>query len=367
MTSPAQIVTVTADDPEWLKENPYVIHAPSRIIEDNIVRAEVITTSVDYAAPSAPSAPSNNTNNNGATAGSAAEAASRKTWKEYFHETFRRDRRLLFITLGIIICMNIPGVKWAIYPFTIYSTWIHEFCHGMAAIILGGKITKLEIFPDTSGLAYTSIPSYDRRGFVASAGYQGTATIGFLLLIFRRTKRGPRSGTLIIACAMIVSCILWIRNDFGLAFIMAMGSVFAVLSVMLPSAHIRNLYTILAVTCSLNAITSVHDLFGSSHVVNGQQSSTDAHTMAEVKGGSYVTWAILWLALACVLTLLGIVFAIPGPDEVADFKCCGVCQDCGLFKLVNYPGQRLFARIRGGGGGGESGENPNNGGNNERV
>mmetsp|Transcript_3283 Transcript_3283/g.9107 ORF Transcript_3283/g.9107 Transcript_3283/m.9107 type:complete len:361 (-) Transcript_3283:150-1232(-) len=346
MSTPAEIV-LADDPPEWLVDEtgPNIIQAPNRTTQSTAEQMERNIVSADYVAAS----PNNNTNNNytnGAITGSAADAASNKTWKEYFQEGFVRDRRLLLITLCVVICMNIPWVKWALYPFTIYSTWIHEFCHGMAAIILGGEISKLQIFPDTSGLAYTAIPSYDRRGFVASAGYQGTAIIGFLLLVFRRTKRGPRTGTMIIALTMILTCILYIRNAFGLAFLSGMGIVLLGLAVLLPSSHIRNLYTVLAVTCSMNAITSVHDLFGSNHVVNGQASETDAHTMAEVKGGSYVMWAILWLVLACVLTLLGIVFAIPGPGEVPDFKCCGKCQDCGCFTLCNLPGLRVFGRMR---------------------
>jgi len=200
----------------------------------------------------------------------------------------------------------------------------------MAAIIAGGGISKLEIFPDSSGLAYTYLPNSNGRAFVASAGYQGTALVGFLLLIFRRTKRGPRSGTMIIACTMILSCILWVRNTFGLVFILSMGLVFAGLALMLPSTHIRNLYTILAVTCSLNAIASIHDLFGSNYTVNGQQTETDAHTMADIKGGSYLMWAGLWLSLACVLTMMGIVLAIPGPDEVADLPAAASAKilDC---------------------------------------
>jgi len=278
---------------------------------------------------------------------SAAQAASNKTWGEYFRDSYKRDGRLLIIMVLIIICMNIPYIKWILYPFTIYSTWIHELCHGLAALLSGGRIEKILIFPDTSGLAYTAS---NARGFVASAGYQGTAVIGCLLLIFRRTKRGPRSGTMTIALAMILSCLIWIRNVFGFIFILVMGIILAGVSWKLPSKYMRSVYVVLAVTCSLNAITSVSALFGSNSVVNGQPTSTDAHTMADITGGSYIIWAMLWFFLALILTIVGILFAIPGPDEVADFQCCGVCQDIGCFKLCNYPGQRFTSRFRNGGG-----------------
>ena len=277
---------------------------------------------------------------------SNAEIASQKTWNDYFRESFTRDGRLLIITLLIIICMNIPIIKWILYPFTIFSTWIHELCHGLAAILTGGSISKIMIYPDTSGLAYTAA-SPNRRGFIASAGYQGTAIIGCLLLLFRRTKRGPRTGTMIIAVMMILSACIWIRNIFGFIFIFIFGIILVGSAWKLPSTYIKNVYIILAVTCTLNAITSVKDLFGSNYVVNGTTSSTDAHTMSDVVGGSYILWAVLWLFLAIICTLIGILFAIPGPDEVADFTCCGICQDYGCFKLCNYPGQRCTKRMFG--------------------
>jgi len=163
-----------------------------------------------------------------------------------------------------------------------------------------------------------------------------------------------------IGITMLLSCALWVRNVFGFTFIFFMGIVLVGMAWKLPSNYIRSLYIVLAVTCSLNAITSIHDLFGRNYVVNGESTSTDAHTMAEIKGGSYMIWAVLWLLLAIVLTIIGILFAIPGPDEVADFTCCGVCQDFGLFKLCNYPGQRWMSRIRRGGNDDDSGGVGNN-------
>ncbi len=275
---------------------------------------------------------------------SNAEAASQKTWGQYFRESIQRDGRLMLITVGILIMMNIPFVWWVLYPFVLFDAWVHEMCHGMAAIISGGEIIKLEVFPDGSGLATITTSS---RAFVSSAGYQGTAVVGFILLIFRRTKRGPRTGTMVVACAMLLSCILWMRNPFGFTFIFFMGLILGGLAWKLPSFHIRNVYVFLSTIISLNAITRVRDLYGYYYFVNGSETLTDAHTMSNLTGVSYLFWATLWMILAISMTILGILFAIPGPDEVADFTCCGVCQDFGCFKLCNYPGQRWMSRFRG--------------------
>ena len=268
----------------------------------------------------------------------------RQSWGDFCWSAFQRDGRLLLITLLIIILMNIPFVQFVFYPFTIFSTWIHEVCHGMAALLVGGSISKLEIFADTSGLAYTAVPG-DRRGFVISAGYQGTAVTGCLMLMVRRTKRGPRTCMMGMALWMVLSVLLWIRNPFGIVFILILGLALVVASWRLTSTWMRNVYLFFAITTTMNAITSVRTLFGSNHMVNGKEFGTDAHSMADFAGGTHTLWAMIWLFLGLILMLLGVVFAIPGPDEVADFSCCGVCQDLGLFKCFNYPGQRLFGRM----------------------
>ena len=80
-----------------------------------------------------------------------------KRWS--WGEMIKRDGRLLIITLAIIILMNIPFIKWLLYPFSIFSTYVHEFCHGFSALLVGGRVQKLLIFPDASGLAWLFLSS----------------------------------------------------------------------------------------------------------------------------------------------------------------------------------------------------------------
>lgn len=122
---------------------------------------------------------------------SHAQAARERTWGQFWSNSFRRDGRTLIIAILVIILMNVPYVKWVLYPFTIFSTWIHELCHTLAALMVGGSVEKLEVFPDTSGLTTFSGVDSNRLAFVASAGYQGTAVIGMLLLLVRRTNEDP--------------------------------------------------------------------------------------------------------------------------------------------------------------------------------
>lgn len=90
----------------------------------------------------------------------------------------KRDKPLLVAIAAMVILMNIPHLSNVLYPFKIFSTWIHEMCHGIAAILVGGGIQKILVYPDTSGLAWTYTDGSNfKRGFVASGGYTGTAVL----------------------------------------------------------------------------------------------------------------------------------------------------------------------------------------------
>lgn len=231
--------------------------------------------------------------------------------------TLKRDRPLIVAIILLVILMRIPYLKFSLYPFMIFSTWVHEFCgHGMAAICLGGGITKIYIYKDGSGLAYSWTDGQNwKRGMVASAGYVVTTLLGAFFLLFRRTRRGPTAGLLVIGCTMLLSCALYVRNAFGVVSTLLIGISLLLAGWQMPERIILYLYCFLAATCSFNALDSINDLMdmqpGEAYV-NGQQSSTDAHTVADLWGLTYQIWALIWLIFGFVMSAIGLLLPFNG-------------------------------------------------------
>jgi hypothetical protein len=225
----------------------------------------------------------------------------------------KRDKPLLAAIAALVILMNIPMLGNVLYPFKIFSTWIHEMSHGFAAILMGGGVAKLLIYPDTSGLAYTYTDgSSFKQGFIASAGYTGTAVLGMILLLFRRTHRGPTIGTIGLGVAILFSCMIYVRNIFALVFLPIMAVVFIVCAWKLKAVHVGYLYSFLAATCSFNAVDNISELFGGVGYVNGEEAEGDASAVAQKWGGIGVMWASLWLIFALVCSAIGLLFAFDG-------------------------------------------------------
>jgi hypothetical protein len=76
--------------------------------------------------------------------------------------------------LAAAVCFGVSLMPWGpqiLYPFTLFTTWVHECSHATAAVLLGGRVASITIQPDTSGLTRSLMPaSRLAQGIVASAG-----------------------------------------------------------------------------------------------------------------------------------------------------------------------------------------------------
>lgn len=219
-----------------------------------------------------------------------------------------RERKLVLALLGLLVLMNVPFGNLVLYPFTLFSTWIHESCHALAALAVGGDVGKLQVFRDGSGLAWTAVPDGRiPRAIVASAGYTGTALAGAAMLAARRSRRAGRAGTTGLGVAVGLTVLLWVRNPFGIASLGLIAAALVLSGLRLPERSSSQLFAFLAATCCLNSFTSIRILFGSNLQVAGRATTgSDARSMAELLWLPAWFWAGLWMVLALVLVAVGL-------------------------------------------------------------
>ena len=237
--------------------------------------------------------------------------------KSRLRDVYEKDRTLVLSICALVLLMILPFGRYALYPFTLLSTWVHELCHGVAAVLCGGKINTIYIYDDGSGLANTSIqsPLFDlKRAFVASAGYVGTAIVGGILLLFRRTRRGPRRVLFGTAILIGLTCLVWIRNTFGLVSMCLIAVALGLAGWFLSAELCAYVYAFVAAACCLNAVDSITGIWNDKECTWGERRSNDAVTVAEIWGLAYWFWALLWLIFAVVMLLIGMVFVIDPSD-----------------------------------------------------
>ena len=61
---------------------------------------------------------------------------------------------LVYVVIAAVLALalsHLPIVDVAIYPFKLFGTFVHEWCHAIVAVVTGGHVTALQINGDLSG------------------------------------------------------------------------------------------------------------------------------------------------------------------------------------------------------------------------
>ena len=219
----------------------------------------------------------------------------------------QQEAALLTALALLCLALNVRGLRWPLYPLTLLSTWAHECAHGVAALLVGGRVSRLQIFADGSGLATTRVPSSRlRTAAVASAGYPGTALLGAGLLSIRHLGE-PGLALAALGGAVALSVLLWVRNLFGVVALGLMGAALIAAGLQLTAEQARLALALVGATIGMNALTSLRHLYGGEGLVGGQPYPSDARLVAAALWLPWWIWATGWLLLSLGLLGLGVV------------------------------------------------------------
>jgi len=213
--------------------------------------------------------------------------------------------------VGVLVIMFLITMfcwDWAfIYPIKVFVVLLHEVGHGIAAILTGGEIARIEVTSNLGGVCWS------RGGWMVAvlpAGYLGSMAFGGLILIGAAKTRHDQKISIGIGVAVIVITLLYVRNLFGIAF----GLLFAfgmIAAGKLLSEQINDLLLkFIGMTSSLYAIIDIkEDLI--SRTVRG----SDAYQMSKIFGLPPEFWGVLWILIAIGCTITFIAIAAEGDGE----------------------------------------------------
>ena len=202
----------------------------------------------------------------------------------------------LWVAAAVSLAVSLtPVADTALYPFRLFTTWVHEGSHAFATVLVGGRVSSIVIRPDASGLTYSLVPdSRVRRGVVASAGYCGAALVGCLLIAATRVERRAHTVLASVGACMLLTLLLWVRNPFGAVVVLAWAVTFLVLARRGLGRTAQFLVGLLAVQVALNAVYDIRVLF----LVNGR---SDAETMARLFLAPAWLWAGAWMIISVAM------------------------------------------------------------------
>ena len=115
----------------------------------------------------------------------------------------------LIISIALAVTALFFWNSFLILPIKLMTVFFHELSHGLAAILTGGSIIKIELNLNQGGVCYHQGGIFL---IVASAGYLGSLLWGSGIFLTSLKKGISRRITQAIALILVITTVLWIRN-----------------------------------------------------------------------------------------------------------------------------------------------------------
>lgn len=215
-----------------------------------------------------------------------------------------RSSGLVFLILAAVIVAvvgSLPFGSYALYPFSLFVTLLHETGHAIVAAATGGLVHDITLSPDLSGLTRFNGGG---EALVAPAGYLGATLAGVGLLL--APLRYARWILGLLAAVPIATLVLFHpASAFTAVWCAAFAVGLGVAAWKLPMRLVGFLQILLGLEAGLNAFRDLATLVlissTSSHI------QTDAVAMSNALFLPPLFWAVSWTVISLALVTLAVI------------------------------------------------------------
>lgn len=209
------------------------------------------------------------------------------------HQQLNAKTRLSFTKkyhfwIVLVIAAVILQLPFISMPFKWLESYFHEISHGLAAILTGGTIVKIELFPNGAGLCTT------RGGsgfFISFMGYAGAALWGTLIYFIASAHQRIAQGfSGLLAILIVISLVFWVRDLLTLAIII---SLLMVILAKLKFSKLTYLQVSLQITGILVLLNSIRSPW---YLLDGRNLG-DGAALANLTGIPEIFWVFIWFVV----------------------------------------------------------------------
>ncbi|MGJ8692176.1 MAG: M50 family metallopeptidase [Thalassotalea sp.] len=207
--------------------------------------------------------------------------------------SFLQRYKFWILLLLAIILTRLPVVS---IPFNWLESFFHELSHGIAALITGGKIIKIELFTNGAGLCTTQGGS---RLLISFMGYAGAIFWGALIYLAATSHlKMAKNLSVLMLLLLAISIVFWVRDLLTLMILLMLMVLFYG-KWRLKSEYIGLMFQFTGITVLLNAVLSPLHLLDGRHLGDGA-------TLATITYIPELIWVVLWSSMGVgVLYQLG--------------------------------------------------------------
>ena len=199
--------------------------------------------------------------------------------------SFWQKYQLYFLLIAAIIIRQIPIVS---IPLNWLESYFHEISHGIAALVTGGEIMRIQLFANGAGLCTT------RGGlsFVISFfGYAGATFWGWLL--FKLANSHQRTAQVVsgLMIVLLLASLIFVRDLLTIIIISSLAVMFVF------TIKMRRLYTLQLLLKFFGLSILLNSLFSPTYLFDGRDLG-DGAALASMTMVPELVWVLLWCVLA---------------------------------------------------------------------
>ena len=202
--------------------------------------------------------------------------------------------------LGLAAAVALALWQWDaawLFPLRVLMTLIHEFGHGLAAILTGGSIDKITVDPGLGGLCLTR---GGWRWVILPSGYLGSMAAGCAIILLASRTRHARAVSGVMGVLVMAATLLFVRTFLGFGFGLLTGGALISAGRWL-SEDLND-----SVLCFLGSMSCLSAVFGLKHLTTYGGDNDALFFSREIFPLPALVWALLWagLSLACLAVTL---------------------------------------------------------------
>ncbi|MDX2368974.1 MAG: M50 family metallopeptidase [Colwellia sp.] len=202
--------------------------------------------------------------------------------------SFWQKYHFFILLIAAVVIKQLPLVS---IPFNWLESYFHEISHGIAAIVTGGNVLRIQLFANGAGLCTTQ----GGIGFVISfAGYAGATFWGWGIYKLASAHQRLAQGFSVLVFLLIVSSIIFWGRDPLTWFILAVLAALFLLTIKLKKLHyLQRLMQLFGLLILLNSLSSP------SYLLDGRNLG-DGAALATMTFIPEIIWVFIWFSLALV-------------------------------------------------------------------
>lgn len=221
-----------------------------------------------------------------------------------------RKRKIAYSITSLLCCFGFTLVFWDwLYPINVFVVFLHEWSHGLAALLTGGKIAEIYLDPRVAGWCrHTS----QWQITVGVAGYIGSAGFGAALMFLGAIVQNDRFIVGFLGAFMTYIAVVYVGTSFGMAFCLGFAAFLFFTAAKLSDGLNDFILRFLGMSSCLYAVVRIKShlfahWYGWKHQLTGNAkldqiwSKSDALRLSEITGLPEIAWwsAFLLIGIVC--------------------------------------------------------------------